>query len=338
MNLIKLGWNNFFEENFKSYKEKNYYAGRVCVEQKSSYKIYTEVGIVTGEISGKLRYESDNSEILPAVGDWVVISLLENEKKALIHKVLPRKSKFSRKCAGITCEEQITAANIDTVFIVVALNKDFNVRRIERYLITAWDSGATPVIVLSKADLCDNIDEKINMLEISCAGVPVHTISIVESLGLNELDRYFTPGCTTALLGSSGVGKSTLTNYLMGKDVQKVKEIRECDGKGKHTSTFREMFILPNKSLLIDTPGMREMQLWDGNEGIYETFNDIEELAYKCKFRNCKHENEPGCAVKKAIENGELGSYRFNSYVKLQKELKYIENRQKFKAKKANKK
>lgn len=281
-----------------------------------------------GEISGKLRHEAIDQEEFPSVGDWVVVSLRIEEKRATIHRVLPRKSKFSRKVAGVNTREQIVASNIDTIFLVNALNKDFNARRIERYLILAWESGATPVILLSKADLCMDLDEKLRETEKAAMGVPIHVISAIDEIGLDELNQYLAPGRTVALLGSSGVGKSTLLNYLAGEEIQETKEVRAYDDRGRHTSTSREMFILDSGAIMIDTPGMRELQLWGGTDGISEAFEDIEELAIQCKFSDCKHKKEPGCAIKQAIEDGILDEKRFKSYVTLQKEAKMFEKKQ----------
>lgn len=292
------------------------------------YKLYTEAQEVLAEISGKFRFEVLEQEEYPAVGDWVVISLRAEEKRATIHKVLPRKSKFSRKVAGLETREQIVAANVDKVFLVNALNRDFNIKRIERYLIMAWESGADPVIILSKADLCDDLEEKLMEVERTAVGVPIHVISTVDGRGLDELNQYLIPGRTIALLGSSGVGKSTLINHLAQKELQKTNEVREYDDRGRHTSTSREMFVLDSGTIMIDTPGMREIQMWSGEEGITEAFEDIEKLAARCKFTDCKHKKEPGCAVREAIENGTLSSERFESYIKLQKEIRIAERKQ----------
>jgi len=280
------------------------------------------------EISGKLRYEALNDEEFPSVGDFVVVSLRTSEMRATIHKVLPRKSKFSRKVAGINTKEQIVASNIDTIFLVNSLNKDFNARRIERYLIMAWESGASPVILLSKADLCVDLEEKLSQTQKAAVGVPIHIISAVDNRGMDDLNQYLKPGRTIALLGSSGVGKSTLLNYLAGEIVQETKEVRTYDDRGRHTSTSREMFILNSGAIMIDTPGMRELQLWGGTEGISEAFEDIEALASQCRFSDCMHKKEPGCAIKQAIEDGILDEKRFKSYSTLQKESKMIEKKQ----------
>jgi ribosome biogenesis GTPase len=301
---------------------------RVFAEHKHIYKLFTEVGEVLAEVSGKLRHEAIDQGEFPSVGDWVVISLRVEEKRATIHRVLSRKSKFSRRAVGVNNQEQIVASNIDTIFLVNALNKDFNARRIERYLIMAWESGANPVILLSKADLCVNLEEKLRETERAAIGVPIHIISAVDERGLDELSQYLKPGRTVALLGSSGVGKSTLLNYLAGEELQETKEIREYDDKGRHTSTSREMFILDSGAIMLDTPGMRELQLWGGTDGISEAFEDIEELASKCRFSDCMHKKEPGCAIKQAIQDGIIDEKRYKSYVTLQKEAKMFERKQ----------
>ena len=305
-----------------------YTVGRVFAEHKHIYKLYTEAGEVLGEISGKFRFEVLEQEEYPAIGDWVVITLRAEEKRATIHKVISRKSKFSRKVAGNETREQIVASNVDIVFLVNALNNDFNVRRIERYLIMAWESGSDPVILLSKADICTDLEGMVEEVEAVAMGVPVHVVSTVDGRGLEELNIYLNPGKTIALLGSSGVGKSTLINYFAEEELQKTKEVRQCDDRGRHTSTSREMFVLDSGVIMIDTPGMREMQMWNGGEGISEAFEDVEKLAAKCRFNDCKHKKEPGCAVREAIENGALQEERYESYIKLQKEIKIAEQKQ----------
>lgn len=327
MNLTDLGWNSFFEESYKKYKDKNYIAGKVFIEQRHIYGIYTEHGEYEGEISGKMRFMAEETGDYPVVGDFVVMSLIPGEKKAVIQGVLDRKSKFSRKTAGSKTDEQILASNFDTVFIVTSLNGNLSLRRLERYITMAWESGANPVIVLSKADLCGNIDEKMAEVETVSIGIPVHTISAIEGLGMDELKQYAAKGKSAVVLGSSGVGKSTLINYLAGDEVLKTSSIREFDDKGRHTTTHRQLVTIPGGGFIIDTPGLREFQLWDGNEGILETFSDIEDIAKGCRFSDCRHENEPGCAVRAAIENGMLDPGRLESYKKLQKELKYLESR-----------
>ncbi|WNR46379.1 ribosome small subunit-dependent GTPase A [Paenibacillus roseipurpureus] len=325
MNKVELGWHSFFEKSWESrWNEEGYVAGRVSLEHKHMYRIQTEAGEMLAEVSGKMRHNAERREDYPAVGDWVVASLREGEQRAVIHGILPRRSKFSRKVAGQVIEEQIVAANVDTVFLVMALNQDFNVRRMERYLVMAWESGANPVIVLSKADLCPNPNELAAEVASVAIGVPIHIISSAENRGLDELRDYMSPGSTVALLGSSGVGKSTLVNRVYGRDILNTGDIRLGDDKGKHTTTHRELILLPDGGILIDTPGMRELQLWNASEGIGTSFQDVEELTEQCFFQDCKHENEPKCAVKAALEQGALAAERFQSYVKLQKELAYL--------------
>ncbi|MBL5769314.1 ribosome small subunit-dependent GTPase A [Heyndrickxia sporothermodurans] len=337
LNLQTLGWNTYFEEHFEEYKQQGYEVGRVTLEHKKIYRVATEHGELLSEVSGKLRFQAFERQDYPAVGDWVVISPRLEEQKATIHAILPRKSKFSRKAAGPKMDEQIVATNVDIVFLVNALNSDFNLRRIERYVLTAWESGANPVIILSKVDLCENVEEKIQEVESIAFGVPIHAISAEQNIGLEQLAPYVFEGQTIALLGSSGVGKSTLTNALFGSLKQEVRTIREDDGRGRHTTTHRELIVLESGGILIDTPGMRELQLWDADDGLSQSFSDIEELAESCRFRDCSHSKEPGCAIQLAILEGTLDKSRYASYVKLQKELAFLERKENRQAKLAEK-
>ncbi len=280
------------------------------------------------ELSGKFRHEAVTKGDYPAVGDWVYIKKIEDEKKAIIHRIFQRRSSFSRQEAGTRTEEQIIAANVDYLFLVNALNHDFNVRRMERYLLLAYESGAMPVIVLTKSSICNDIEQKIVETEAIAIGVPIFVVDSLEHTGIDSLKQFVSSGKTIALVGSSGVGKSTLLNALIGIEVAKTGDIREEDSRGRHTTTHRELFQLPSGALVIDTPGMRELQLWEGSEAIQTTFSDIEELATTCRFRDCKHENEPGCAVYSAIENGLITIDRLKSYKKLQRELAYFIRKQ----------
>lgn len=329
MNLKTLGWNDYFQESLNIFSNMGYTAGRIYAEHKNIYKIYTESGEILGEISGRFHFGAQEQQDYPAVGDWVAITERPQEGRATIHSILPRKSKFSRKAAGPNTQEQIVASNIDTIFLVTSLNHQFNLRRLERYLIMAWESGANPVIILSKSDMCQDIEEKISDVSIIAPGVPVHAISSLLGEGIQEIRDYLTPGKTVALMGPSGVGKSTLINYLIGREVMKVQDISSFEDKGRHTSTYRELFILPEGGLIIDTPGMREFQLWESSDGLSETFEDIEALAKLCRFGDCTHGREPDCAVKAALRDGTLQEGRYESYKKLQKELSFIETKQK---------
>ena len=326
--LQQYGWNDFFEATFTPLAEQGFVPGRVALEYNQFYRVLTEKGELLAEITGKLKHEAASRADLPAVGDWVALRLVEAENKATLHAVLPRRSKFARKTKGSKTEEQIVGTNIDTIFLVTSLNQDFNPRRIERYLTIAWDSGASPVVLLTKTDLCDDLGNKLEeVLEVS-SGVPVHAVCAIQGEGLEELEQYFKPGQTVALIGSSGVGKSTLINRLIGFERQIVKEVRDHDDRGLHTTRHRELILMPNGALVLDTPGMRELQLWDADEGIETTFEDIEEIATSCYFTNCKHETEPRCAVRTAIETGTLDAGRFENYLKMQRELNHLARRQ----------
>jgi ribosome biogenesis GTPase / thiamine phosphate phosphatase len=323
-----LGWDEFFANHFQSYAADGYAAGRVALEYKHFYRIYSEWGEVLGEIAGRLRHEALDREDLPVVGDWVVIRRSPESDKVTIHAVLPRKSKFTRKVAGFRTEKQIVGSNIDTVFLVTSLNQDFNPRRVERYLIVAWESGARPIIVLSKSDLCDEVEERTREIKAVVGDVPIHAVSVVKREGLDELARYLKAGQTVAFLGSSGVGKSTLVNYLLGREHLRVQEIRKHDGRGVHTTTHRELIVLPQGGLVLDTPGMRELQLWDGEGGLEIAFADIEAVASQCYFSDCRHQDEPRCAIREALAEGAIDAARYESYEKLKKELTYLARKQ----------
>ncbi|WDV46431.1 ribosome small subunit-dependent GTPase A [Clostridiaceae bacterium M8S5] len=327
MNISDYGWNEFFGKQLDELQEEHLYAGRVLADYGQYLKVITN--------DGEIKVKRNNTMHI-AVGDWLVLKACDDSKE--IYSVLDRTTKFSRSAAGTELKEQIVAANVDTVFIIQSLNNDFNMKRLQRYMLSAWESGALPVIVLTKADCCEDIGDKLVEVYNTAPGVEVHAISCLNGYGLDEINKYLLPHKTIALLGSSGVGKSTLVNTLMGKELLKTQEIREEDSKGRHTTTHREIVLLPNKCLIMDTPGMRSLSLWNVEHGIDMMFNDIEKLISECRFNNCTHGNEPGCAVKKALRAGVLSDERWKNYLKLQRELKYLNRAQKLKEKMALKK
>lgn len=330
VSLEDLGWNSFFQKHYQALKIPGSLPARVISGSRGSFQVFCRQGELSARISGKLRHITGEENRYPAVGDWVVIKPVVNEQKGIIHAVLPRRSKFSRKAAGERTEEQIVSANVDTVFIVSGLDggRSFNLRRIERYLTLAWSSGATPVIVLNKTDLCNDISVPVRYVESIAPGVPVYPVSARQKTGLDALRNYLTRGNTAAFLGSSGVGKSALINALLGVERQMIGDVREDDHMGRHTTTRRELILLPDGGIVIDTPGMREIQMWAGEEDLQGTFQDIKTLAEQCRFADCSHNAESGCAVKAAIELGELDPARLDSYHKLQNELKYLASRE----------
>jgi len=321
MDLKQLGWNSFFEGHFNDAARKGSIAARVICEQKQLYTIGTRFGELEARVSGRLMHTASSRADFPAVGDWVAVMPRLEERKATVHSILPRRSKFCRKVASVRTEEQVVAANVDTVFLVSGLGNNFNLRRIERYLTLAWDSGARPVILLNKADLCPDVEAAVLGVESVAPGVPVHAVSALERTGLEGITGHLGEGETGAVLGSSGVGKSTLINSLVGRGILETGEVRSADGKGRHVTTKRQLVMIPSGGMMIDTPGMRELQLWAEEESLQGSFEDIEELAGTCRFRDCSHQAEPGCAIREAIERGEIDESRYRSYLKLQKEI-----------------
>ena len=328
ISLAELGWNSSCQEHFAAFKDLGYQASRVIREHKEAYQLCTERGELSGEVSGRFRHQAQSKDDFPAVGDWVAVEGRPGEAKATIHAVLPRKSAFSRTAAGGKTEAQVVAANVDTAFLVSGLDGDFNVRRIERYLTLAWDSGSAPVVVLNKSDVCPEVEARVDEVERIAIGVPVLPISAVEGRGLDSLRERLGPGRTGVFLGSSGVGKSTLINALLGTARMKVRAVRQDDSHGRHTTTHRELIVLPGGGIVIDTPGMRELQLWSDEAGLKQAFDDIAALAEQCRFRDCAHRSEPGCAIRRAIKLGTLDARRYESYLKLNRELRYLDARQ----------
>lgn len=324
INMEKYGLTNHFEHIAAKYDK--LMISRIIAQEKGLYRIITEQGEKLAEISGKFRHKSLSLLDFPAVGDFVMADWNKNGGNAVIHRVLPRVSYFVRKAAGSNIKEQIIAANINTIFICMALNNDFNLRRLERYLSIAWQSGAVPVIVLTKLDLCNNLDDKLSKVYLVVNGVDVAITTTLEPVGYEHLRKFISEGKTVAFIGSSGVGKSTLINCLIKEKYLDVNGLRN-DDKGRHTTTRRELIMLSDGGMVIDTPGMREIGMWDNDEGLNKTFKGIEEIALKCRFRDCTHAKEPGCAVKKALKNGELQLERWKSYQKLKLESSYLEDK-----------
>ncbi len=326
--LESYGYTDFFERQITDKeKELGLIPARIISIQKETYKLISVCGENNGKLKGSVFYQDNELKTYPAVGDFVLIKA-NSQGEDIIYRVLERYSAFSRanpslpaKISGASA--QMVASNFDYVFVMTSLNHDFNLRRLERYLTAAWQSGGTPVIILTKADLCTDYEEKLSCVEEIAPGVAVHAISCYTGLGLDALDRYLISGKTLVFMGSSGIGKSSLVNALAGKELMKVKDIREDDSKGHHTTTYRQLFALESGALIIDTPGMRELGIWSADEGVSEVFSDIEELISSCRFHDCHHKTEPGCAVKKALSDGTLSLSRYQSYQKLEKEARY---------------
>lgn len=308
---------------------------RVISQERGFYRISDGIEEKLAEVSGKYRYQVSTPSDYPAVGDYVVALWPEDSSNAVIESLFPRKSVFIRKAAGSDSREQVVAANIDTVFICMSLNLDFNLRRLERYIAAGWESGAQPVIVLTKADLCPEVAGKVSQAAQVAAGVDILTVSSLHE-DFDAVKPYLQPGKTIAFLGSSGVGKSTLINKLLGQEVIATSGIRN-DDKGRHTTTHRELISLPGGAFVIDTPGMRELGMWESEEGIEAAFSDVQTLLTRCRFSNCTHRTEPGCAVQAAIRDGTLSSARWESFCKLRQESAYSENTEAFLEAKRNK-
>jgi ribosome biogenesis GTPase len=329
MTLETLGWDDERAREIEPWAGKaEHQPGRVLIGFNYLYRVGVEDGEVEAVLAGRLKHHAERQGELPAVGDWVMLRKRPQEDRGAIVAVLPRRSRFSRRTAGNVTDEQVVAANVDVIFIVMALDDDFSIRRLERYLLMARESGAAPVVLLTKPDLCADLPAYVADVVAAAGDVPVHVLSPKLNQGLEHVAPYVTAGRTAALLGSSGVGKSTIINRLVGTDVRKTREVREADSKGRHTTTHRELVMLPSGGLMIDTPGMRELQLWDASESVRDTFDDIEALAAECHFADCRHRDEPRCAVKAAVDEGHIPADRLASYLQLQNELAHLARQQ----------
>lgn len=324
--ITPYGWSDALAEAFQPHADAGHIPGRVIVQQRNGYLVMTDQGELRAKPSGRLRHEAREAGH-PVVGDWVAMSVNSAERSATIHAILPRRTAFTRRAADSLQTPQVVAANVDLAFIVTSMNGDLNPRRIERYLAAAWQSGARPVVVLTKADLMAEAESPAAEIEALAAGCPVVSISARQGVGLDALLAHLAPGETCVLIGSSGVGKSTLVNVLLGEQRMATAAVREADDKGRHTTSHRELVLLPGGGLIIDTPGVREIGLVDADEGVSAVFDDIEALTQQCKFSDCAHTNEPGCAVQAAIKAGTLDPDRWAHFQKLGQELAAMEEK-----------
>jgi ribosome biogenesis GTPase len=338
IDLAEYGWNALLAAAFEACASEGAVPGRVIRQSRDLSTLVTTGGEIAAEVSGRFRHRARGPSDYPAVGDWAAVRPVPNGP-ALIEAVLPRRSAFTRKAAGEAVEAQVVAANVDTVFLVSGLDGDFNARRIERYLATAWSSGAAPVIVLNKADLRPDLDGVVAATAAVAPGVPVVAVRALAEGGLEGLAPFLAAGRTIAFLGSSGVGKSTMINRLLAEERFRTAAMSDAAaGRGRHTTTARELVRLPGGALLIDTPGMRELGLWADDDGLDRTFDEIDRLAGRCRFPDCGHEHEPGCAVRAAVETGALDAGRWRSYLKLRRELRSLELRKDEKARRQHEK
>lgn len=308
-----------FAQLFAEHSPSGARPGRVLVEHRGSYVVATENGERDALVSGRLRHAATGAEDFPAVGDWVAITAAD-ERSVVVHAVLPRRSQFVRQARGDAAGAQVVAANVDVVLLVSSLDHDFNLRRLERYATLAWSSGADPVIVLNKADVCPDVAERVADVAAVAPGVPIRVLAARDGVGIDSLTPLLEPGRTAALLGSSGVGKSTIVNALLGWERQQTREVRAADQRGRHTTTVRELLVTDSGALLIDSPGMRSVGMWDAEDGLADAFSDVESFAADCRFTDCAHETEPGCAVRAAISAGRLSETRLESQRKLGRE------------------
>ena len=327
-----LGWNSYLEQQLDSFPQ-GLQKGRIAAENKTNYKLLLPgIGEVSAECTGKLLYNAESKADLPKVGDWVLVQYFEDEQKALILELFERQKVLSRKVAGELTEEQVMAAHVDKVLIVQGLDQNFNINRLLRSVVLVREAGITPVIILNKADLVADASAKVDEVQQHVSNVQVMAMSAIQNQGIEQLTALMSAGETFVLLGSSGVGKSTLLNQLIGAEAMATGTTRTADDKGRHTTTRREMHLLPNGAILIDTPGTRELQLMSGAEGIAGTFDQIGQLAEECRFKDCSHTSEVGCAVLEALADGSLSEVEYENYLKLRSEDAYMESRSSQKA------
>ncbi len=318
--IEQYGWSDALRMAFEPHTHAGNLPGRIVVQQREANLVVTDVGTLSARLSGRLRHEAREAGH-PVAGDWVAVSAKAGEGTAMIHAVLPRRTAFVRRAADSVQTLQLIAANIDVAFVVTSMNADLNPRRLERFLAAAWQSGARPVVVLTKADLCERPEEQAADIATLAAGCPVVIVSARHGLGLGALMDHILPGETCVLIGSSGVGKSTLVNALLGEQRMATQDIRAADARGRHTTSHRQLVLLPGGGLILDTPGIREVGLIDADVGLGTFFDDIEQLARDCRFRDCRHETEPGCAIHGALDGGLLNPDRWAHFEKLSKEL-----------------
>ena len=328
MNLHDLGWDEHFANGFKEFANQGYTVGRVAVENRDNFQVLTNIGELNAEVTGKFLYGSDENSQFPKVGDWVALTVIIEEQKALIHEILPRRTFISRKVAGKKFEEQVIATNVDYMFIVIGLDQELNQNKIERYVAMAQAGKCVPVLIVNKCDLIEDQNviraQAVNIMKSD----PFLLVSAKSGFGIDELTKFLIPGKTFVFAGPSGSGKSSLINRLIGYEIQSTQNVREKDNRGKHTTTRREMILVPAGGILIDTPGIRELYLWDSEENLADTFSDIQQLAVKCFFSDCMHISEKGCAVLAAIESEQITHKHYDNYQKLIREQQYLEEKQ----------
>ena len=336
MTLAELGWNDHFAAAYEPWRSRAHVApGRVAIEFNQIFRIYADAREIDAVTAGSVKHRARGRAELPAVGDWVAVRRRPEEDRGVILGVLPRRSAFTRRAAGEPTGEQVVAANVDVVFVVMGLDRDYNLRRLERYLVMARESGAEPAIVLNKSDLCTDLSAHLNEVTALAGDVVVHVVNAKAGDGLDRLRRHLDAGRTAALLGSSGVGKSTIINRLAGADIRRTQEVRAADSRGRHTTTHRELVVLPDGGLISDTPGMRELRLWDAADAVRETFDEIEARAPECYFSDCRHRDEPRCAVKAAVADGRISAGRLDSYLKVRTELADLARQQEDRARRS---